>query len=225
MIRGSRGFRTKSGETPIRGAFNSIKYKFPEGVREERRECQVETARRASSARSPAERDEDIAAVSLHLRHVSQGDARLGDAKKRFGDHHLVGWLALPLQRLRPRLPTGDDQRDFRTHHRDGYIDVQSRGNFATNRRPSGIIIYVKQKWKQDPSSSCSRGFTLLCEWSCRTRVSRTGNCRDIRPNDSLAWEIDPTFLRTAVKSIRWVSIRLFTLTDLLSLSPPRLIK
>lgn len=50
------------------------------------------------------------------------------DIKKRFGDHHLEGWLAL--QRL--WSPTGDDQ-ETSARAIDGYIDVQSRGNFATS--------------------------------------------------------------------------------------------
>jgi len=65
-------------------AFNSIKYKFPEGLRAGRGVGEERAAKpklRGSSARSRAERDEDIAAVFLHLRHVSRsgrgGDARL----------------------------------------------------------------------------------------------------------------------------------------------------
>lgn len=74
------------------------------------------------------ERDEDIAAVFLHLRHVSQGDVRVGDVKKCFGDRRLEGWLAL--QRL--WSPVGDDQ-ETSARTIDSYIDVQSRGNFATS--------------------------------------------------------------------------------------------
>lgn len=93
------------------------------------REEQSQQSERRYS-RASTERDEDIAAVSLHLRHVSQGNVRVGDIKKCFRDHRLEGWLALPLQRL--RSPVGDDQ-ETSARTIDGYINVQSRGNFATS--------------------------------------------------------------------------------------------
>lgn len=84
------------------------------------------------------------------MRHVSQGDVRRR-YKETLRGSSLRGVTGVTLQRL--WSPTGDDQ-ETSARAIDGYIDVQSRGSFATSH-PDNHLCEAEMETGPSPGPNC----------------------------------------------------------------------